>query len=338
MLSISIPVHNFAHVLPETLDSIVTQERSSDVEILVFDGGSTDNTAEIMEKYKYYFSNIRYERRPLKGGIDLDMATSVTKAKGDYVWLFSGDDWMLPGALSLALEYIKGDVDLYLTRHLEWRDFECDWITWPTINAKQGQIFNLSNPACRVDYFRRAQTTEAFFSFIGGIIVKRYTWEKTSVNKVFIGSCWAHVARLFQLMPNGLTVQPITEPLVKRRPDNDSFSSNSIIKRFALTIDGFTEIASHYFGPKSIESREIRRVLRNEYHPLTMMLGKYLCFIDPQHEDHLLMNKIFNKIYCENTFECLKAKFNYARLSPELFRRWQPELSAKYDLIKQRSS
>ena len=43
-LSITIPVYNFAQFLPETLDTILDQEGAKDVEVLIFDGGSTDHT------------------------------------------------------------------------------------------------------------------------------------------------------------------------------------------------------------------------------------------------------------------------------------------------------
>ena len=121
-LSITIPVYNFAQFLPETLDTILDQEGAKDVEVLIFDGGSTDHTPEVVAQYQKRHANIRYVRRPQRGGIDRDMASSVTESSGDYVWLFSGDDLFLPGAIKKALTLIEGGADLYLTRHLEWRD------------------------------------------------------------------------------------------------------------------------------------------------------------------------------------------------------------------------
>lgn len=329
-----IPVYNFANFLPETLDSIVLQSSAREIDILILDGASTDSTAVVVKKYAYYFPNIKYVRLNERGGIDRDMAASVAHASSDYVWLFSGDDWMLPGAIVKALELINGGNDLYLTRHLEWRDYEGDWVDWPTVSAESEMVFDLSDPIQRKDYFTRALTTEAFFSFIGGLIVRRATWQRVPLNERFVGSCWAHVARFFELMPTGLTVQPFFEPLVKRRPDNDSFSSDSVTKRYALTINGFTKIVDHFFGAQSHEAKEVRRVLRHEYHPLAMMLGKFLCAIDPERENGEVLDQLFKTLYGESSLECLRTRWNYARTTPARFRRWQPQLSAKYDLIK----
>lgn len=59
-LSIVIPIYNFESYLGETLDSIIMQSEQSEVEILIFDGGSTDNTQDLVKKYQKYFSNIKY--------------------------------------------------------------------------------------------------------------------------------------------------------------------------------------------------------------------------------------------------------------------------------------
>lgn len=333
-LSVVVPVYNFVRFLPQTLDTIVTQPFFCDVELLILDGASTDETPALIKNYQRFFPQIKYVRQRERGGIDRDMAHSVSHACGDYCWLFSGDDLMLPGGLAKALEHIESDHDLYLTRHLEWVDDRNEWVEWPTLNVSGEPVFQLSNEADRREYFAHAANTEAFFGFIGGLIVKKSTWESVPINEEFVGSCWAHVARLFEIMPNGLSVKVLSEPYLERRPDNDSFGSGSITSRFRLTIDGFTKIADHFFGSTSFEAREIRRVLRNEYHPLNMWLGKFLCLIDPEREDIALMDRLLSELYGERTWETWKVRFHYARVTPQRFRKWQPDLSAKFDAIK----
>lgn len=330
-LSIAIPVYNFANFLPETLDSILDQNEVNEIEIVILDGASTDETPSLIASYKKRFTNLKYIRRSVRGGIDRDMAEAVASSSGDYVWLFSGDDWILPGALGKLLARIDYKASLYLTRHLEWRDYEQDWVVWPTVEAEEAEVFDLSNSRARKDYFSRAQNTEAFFSFIGGIVVHRELWQSISINEVFVGSCWAHSARLFELMPRGLTVCVLNEAYLKRRPDNDSFGSAGFVARYRLTIDGFIQIVDHYYGRASIEAREIRRVLRVEYHPLAMMLGKFLCSLNPEKEDQALLDRLFDSIYGEWSLECLGARLNYMFTSPRRFRRLQPVLSAKYE-------
>ncbi len=333
-LSVVIPIYNFAQFLPQTLDTIISQPRFSDIELLILDGASTDQTPAVVKNYQRYFSQIKYVRQRERGGIDRDMAHAVSHATGHYCWLFSGDDLMLPGALPKVLDQIEGGGDLYLTRHMEWVDDREEWVAWPTVDVEEERSFELSDLSQRQDYFLRAQNTEAFFSFIGGIIVRREKWESIPINEEFVGSCWAHVARLFELMPSGLSVRALRDPYLERRPDNDSFGSGSVTGRFRLTIDGFTKIVDHFFGSQSFEARQVLRVLRHEYHPLNMWLGKFLCLIDPGREDLDLMDRLLAILYGDSSWDSWKVRFNYGRVTPQRFRRWQPALSAKFDAIK----
>ena len=333
-LSVAIPTYNFAKYLPETLDTIVAQTRGSEIEILILDGASTDDTPTLIKKYQCFHPNIKYVRLDERGGIDRDMARAVTHSSGDYCWLFSGDDLMLPGALDKALNHIESGLDLYLTRHLEWVDDRGEWVEWPTLNVSHEPVFELSNQVERHDYFSRAANTEAFFGFIGGLIVKKSTWESVSINEEFVGTCWAHVARLFEIMPKGLSVKVLSEPYLKRRPDNDSFGFGSVTSRFQLTIDGFLKIVDHFYGVQSFEAQQVRRVLRNEYHPLNMWLGKFLCLIDPGREDIGLMDRLVAALYGDRSWSSWGVRFHYARVTPRRFRKWQPALSAKFDAIK----
>lgn len=210
-LTVAIPTYNFANYLGQTLDTIVTQFHFSEIELLILDGASTDATPLLVKKYQQFFPNIKYVRLDRRGGIDRDMARAVTNATGDYCWLFSGDDLMSPGALEKALEAIESGFDLYLTRHLEWVDDRSAWVEWPTLNVTDEPVFQLGNEAERHMYFSLAENTEAFFGFIGGLIVKKSTWESVSINEEFaephiervilIAQYAPHVPRLETLHP-----------------------------------------------------------------------------------------------------------------------------------------
>ena len=55
IISVLIPVHNSADTIKETVDSIVSQEfykAYRDIEIVIANNASTDNSADIIRKYK----------------------------------------------------------------------------------------------------------------------------------------------------------------------------------------------------------------------------------------------------------------------------------------------
>ena len=112
-LSLCMPTYNFGSFIAETLESILPQLRP-DIEIVIVDGASVDNTPEIVAKYQQLAPNICYHRLPRKGGIDHDMKLSIELARGKYCWLFSSDDVLKEGALEEMLSKIREDIDVYL--------------------------------------------------------------------------------------------------------------------------------------------------------------------------------------------------------------------------------
>ncbi len=102
-LSIIIATYNSGKTLKSCLDSIVTQ-LGNDGEILVIDGGSVDNTINIVESYG---SKIAYcVSEPDRGVYDA-WNKGIEKAQGEWITFIGSDDEMLPNTLNLYREAIK---------------------------------------------------------------------------------------------------------------------------------------------------------------------------------------------------------------------------------------
>ncbi|MFD1014615.1 glycosyltransferase family 2 protein [Winogradskyella rapida] len=100
LISIIIPTYNRAHIIGETLDSIIAQTYTN-WECIVVDDGSTDNTAEIMSDYMLRDKRFRYYKRPenkLKGPCSC-RNYGFEKSKGDFINFFDSDDIFMPCAL-----------------------------------------------------------------------------------------------------------------------------------------------------------------------------------------------------------------------------------------------
>ena len=322
-LSITIPVYNFAEFLPETLDSILSQEGADGVEVLVVDGASSDSTPELMTRICAKHPNVRYYRLPAKGGIDQDMAKSVELARGEYCWLFSGDDIMGPNALRAVLSEIETGYDLYILKHMECFKDMRPLMEYPVLDPDVPAVFELSDEAQRMAYFKRAVNSEAFFSFMGGLVVKRSTWNRVSLNADFIGSCWAHAARFFELMKRGLSLSYTARVALSRRGENNSFSNNGLVRRYQLQVEGFHKLGDTFFGPNSVEAREVRRAIRNEFSRRVVMVLKALCHERPHIEKKQLLDHLVDVAYAD----ARSAK----DLTTKLMYRWLPiRLAKKY--------
>ena len=296
LLSICIPTYNFGKFIGETLESMVCQ-LTDDVEIVVLDGASTDNTSDIVRQFQANCPNLKYHRLDKRGGIDRDMAKSVELANGEYCWLFSSDDIMRQGAIAKMLSQIKHGHGLYLCQHTNC-SFDLKFKgEHPVLRTSEAAEFNLTNESDRRRYFELAITTEPFFSFLGVIIIKKSKWDSVPINEMFVGSCWGHAARIFELIPKGLTVKYLAEPLLDRREGNDSFAANGIANRFRIAIDGYHKMADVFFGHNSYEAHHIRRVIRYEFNMRHFLEAKASCWKNPSREDKRTLDALFLKAY-----------------------------------------
>jgi len=273
-LSICIPTYNFGPFIGTTLQSVLSQVEE-DVEVVVLDGGSSDDTTKVVESFQERYPCLRYERRDERGGIDRDIARTVDLARGEYCWLFCADDVMKPGAMKRMLEHLDSGCDVYL----------CG-LTLCTLNMqplgdhrvsriKTESQFDLSDTRERTIYFKHALTTTAFFSFAGSLAFKKSRWDEIGLDEEFVGSLWAHVARFFQMIPTGLRLHYIPTAYLFKRSDNDSFMDKGLVNRYAIAIDGYHRLADACFPQGSREARDVRRVVRNEFPPWLMLELKF---------------------------------------------------------------
>jgi abequosyltransferase len=298
-LSICIPTYNFGAFIGQTLASIVPQIVVG-VEIVILDGGSTDNTEEAVRPFLAK-GPVRYVKQAARGGIDRDMARSIELAGGDYCWLFSSDDLMKPGALERVLGEIGSGLDIYLCG-LTLCDREMNVIgEHRVLRAPWGSVFHLEDAADRHRYFAAAETTTGIFSFMGSIILRRSRWMEQALDESYVGSCWAHVVRILRMIPRGLTVKYLGESLQFKRGGNDSFMDRGLVHRYAIAIDGYYRIAGDLFGENSVEAGCVRRVIANEYPPNAFLLAKAKCLRDNLRDELPELDRLARVVYRERS-------------------------------------
>ena len=104
-ISIIIPAYNVQGHLGSTLDSVLAQTYQ-DLEILVVNDGSTDDTAAVMAAYAAKDSRIRaiYQEN---GGVTAARLRGVSEATGAYIGFVDGDDYIEPEMYQRLLENLK---------------------------------------------------------------------------------------------------------------------------------------------------------------------------------------------------------------------------------------
>lgn len=128
ILTVIVPVYNTSKYLAKCLDSVIAAQ-IPDMEILVINDGSTDNSDKIIEQYiRKYPDLIRYIKKK-NGGLGSVRNVGLAKANGKYLASVDSDDTIEPEFFQQALKYMKEDVDIVL----------CDWMS-----ISNGEIFETS--------------------------------------------------------------------------------------------------------------------------------------------------------------------------------------------------
>lgn len=117
LLSIIIPVYNVEDYLVECLDSIITQINNvSNIEIIVIDDGSTDNSVKICDEYGKKYPNIVKVIHKKNEGLLATRRLGYSIACGEYIVNCDSDDKLAEGALDVIFNIIsecKPDVIFY---------------------------------------------------------------------------------------------------------------------------------------------------------------------------------------------------------------------------------
>lgn len=319
-LSICIPTYNFGAFIGQTLDSILSQ-MAPEVEVIVLDGGSTDNTEAEVRARQSNCASLIYFRQDFRGGIDRDIETVVAIANGEYCWLFSADDVMRPGAIKLVLAAMQSQDDVYICEHVLC-DIDMSPVgAYPPFNGlKQARTFDLRDRLQRRDYFRLARTSEAFFSFLAGPIFKKSVWEGAVVPDSFRGTCWIVAGHLLGMIPQGITVRYLWQVMVHKREGNDSFSGGSLIKRCKIGIENFQHVAHEIFGESSYEARHIRRVLQRDVPWMTLLHAKMQAAESADRESSALLNRLVALHYVDQRPGNWIKRALYHALTPRMLR------------------
>lgn len=114
MISVIIPTYNCSNYIIEAIESIINQTYK-DIEIIVVDDGSTDDTYKILKPYlhkiKYIYQN--------NSGPSKARNVGIKEAKGEYIAFLDADDRWRPFKLSLQLCILENlpDVDMIFSNY-----------------------------------------------------------------------------------------------------------------------------------------------------------------------------------------------------------------------------
>jgi len=105
-VSVIIPTYNSAQYVTDAVNSVLNQS-FGDLEVLVIDDGSTDDTETVMS---HYTAPVRYIRQQ-NGGVAVARNRGISESRGRYVAFLDADDTWLPDKLERQIAALRAHPD-----------------------------------------------------------------------------------------------------------------------------------------------------------------------------------------------------------------------------------
>lgn len=107
ILTVSIAAYNVEKTIEECLDSFLPSRYFDDLEILVINDGSNDNTANIVSKYEKKYPDTIHLINKVNGGHGSTLNKSLELATGKFYKAVDGDDWVDTKELDKLCDWLK---------------------------------------------------------------------------------------------------------------------------------------------------------------------------------------------------------------------------------------
>lgn len=150
LVSVIIPAFNAQELIGKTLDSILAQSYGN-IEIIVVDDGSTDQTSQVVLGYG---PQVRYYYQNNSGGCAVPRNTGIKHSSGDYLCFMDADDLMVPDRIAYQVDFMERNKHVGLL-FCDYRNFNEDGSyseshfqtcprLWPQLRGQREMI--IANP------------------------------------------------------------------------------------------------------------------------------------------------------------------------------------------------
>lgn len=168
LISVVIPAYNIEKYIAKTLDGVLAQTHQN-LQIIVVNDGSKDNTGKILDEYARKDSRIKVIHKE-NGGVTSARLRGIAAAQGQYIGFVDGDDYIEPQMYERLLENM-------LAHHAEIS--HCGYqMVFP--NGKADYYYNSGKVVVTTD----EQSCE---ELLGGGVVEPGLWNKLYRRELFQG-------------------------------------------------------------------------------------------------------------------------------------------------------
>jgi len=221
LLTVGIPTFNGQAYLAQAIESVLSQlnqNNLAEVEIIISDNASTDDTEQIVRKFANTYSNtIKYFKNEVNVGFDRNVDYLFRKAAGRYVHVLGDDDYLSDNAIDKILGVIKRGVDYGILL------LNIGFLHIPT---------NTELPVDKLDTELEFKNKDEFFLWskwrtaaISSIVVRKQDWLCLSLDQ-YMGNQWIHISALMEVMAINSKAYAFPDKMVTVRVGNARWNNN----------------------------------------------------------------------------------------------------------------
>lgn len=247
LLTLAIPTFNRAWCLKELLLALIDQVKDEPrIELIISDNASPDETPSVMRDFLARGLPVRYIRNCQNIGADANFLQCFEQARGKYVWLFSDDDVIIPGALKKVLNYCES------------AEYDLIWVSSYSFGeSHQPRHAGNGNNAIEIsDAETYAKHLHIFFTFISGNIINKdrvIAGKGAAEFSSLVGTNFGQLAWTYTALNGFVRGLYIREKLIAVRADNTGG-----YKLFQVFGPGLADITKNW-----VKSASVRQVILN---------------------------------------------------------------------------
>lgn len=233
LVSVIIPAFNSSHFLPECLESVL-QQTHSNLEIIVVDDVSKDETLEIIEKYQRQYPNIKLIKNSINSGPGISRNKGIDQANGEYIAFLDSDDLWEPTKIEKQVRAFRTNSDM-----------KVNYCFFKFLNGPQEPNINIEYNTLELLLQHGATTCMPSSMMIKTDFLKKFKGFPLNVRTSEDWDLWLRMSTQtnFHCLPEPLYVRRQHENQISNMSDRTFINDNLVLSQFlqahekVLTID-----------------------------------------------------------------------------------------------------